>query len=476
MLACLASFGVWADPLLVHGKVMDVDSQAVAGAVVTVTLGAGVALVDTTGAEGLYEVKTAITGNQAFMMIAVTAQGYQNGAATAQVRNTNDSVADTVSRNFFLRSGSVITGDSLILSGTISTEAGDPIPGALVSVTVNPLAQPLTDSADAQGNYAIKTVNSSRTQNISIVVTAAGYNDAFASARIANPNDGVRDTVSRDVILDPIVYDTVQVGGVVIDSASGKAVTGALAIFTAGGMMASSVDSLKTDSQGKFGDKLLLTQGTYRLTWRIESAGYRSRTGTVNLPDSGVIDMDTVKLVAFTTTDSLTYRISGRITNAQDLGIGGAQVVTVITFDDKAIFTDTAVSSNDNRTRGQYSTQTRQAYQTGELVVTITVTADGFTPVTVTRTIPTSTSTITLDAQLAPETAVLPVNPAQLRRSDLTGPVAVYSLTGKMLGVLQDRQISPTALKELGRTSGFQVLLLRWVNGGKPVCQRLVLR
>jgi len=388
-------------------------------------------------------------GGGVFQLTAAAA-GYITGQFMANVAAPNDGTPDTVLHDFVLVAGQQPTGDSLIVNGTVTNADTDPIVGATVTVSIITMTgtQTATGTTGADGRYTVAMVNTNMGRNVTIAVTADGYVGEQAQAQVGNASDGTTDVITRDFQLDAIVYDTLVVTGRVIDSVANTGLVGASVVISSGGMGGTVLGTVTTGANGNFSAILQVQQVPANILWEALMDGYVTKSGqTAVANDTAAIG--TVALATYATTDSVTYTVSGRISDSSTtLGIRNAEVVVLVVFGTDTVLLDTVVTNM----RGEYTAESGLVpYRAGDNTVTVSVSAAAYAPVTRTITVATSTTEIVVDFALQPPSAV--VRSAAVTRVASARAAAYYSLSGRRIGAAAGRA-----------TQGVQ-LVLRRVDG-----------
>jgi hypothetical protein len=459
---------VCADTLWVHGTVRTAaaGNAAISGSVVTVTVGFGGnqrVVSDTTDAAGLYSINTATFagGGGGFVSVTAAATGFTTSQPWTQTLQINNQ-PDTLSHDFALQPGGTQQADSLYVTGVVTRTGGAAVAGAVV--TINLISATVTvsaaDTTNDSGRYSIAMVNTGASRNAAIIVAAAGYDTANANVVINNPADGTADRITRNFTLTAIVWDTLTVTGTVRDSANNNALQGALGVVsfvTGGGIGGTTVrDTGVTLANGTFTLDIVVRQGQVpaNVNWTAEKTGYASKSGRATVTN-GAANIGTVLLVAYAATDSLTYAITGRVTNELGFGQTGVQLFVVMTNNGVVVFRDTVTTN----AQGRYTSTTRQPYRTADNVVALAGQVTGYAPVSEQSTTPSSTNAITIDAQLVALTAVAP-SAAPAARATVKYVMA-YSLSGRLLGTWSASRFNLTELRGL---QGAQAFVVRYLS------------
>lgn len=482
----------YSDSLYVYGVVADSDENLVSGARVTIYMGryreGRQRLIDSvstlTDGSGAYEVDAEyneLIGSE--ITIVVSADDYQNSMFFSTIEGPNDGEPDTVNQDITLDAGGEPTaGDSLYVSGSVTDGSDNPIQNATVTVTLGFTGSQVSETTDDNGDYMIATVNSSGIRDIVITATAEGYDQSFVNARVTNPSDGTPDVITEDFTLAGILYDTVNVTGVVLDDADDTPISGALVIVTYGGSGFGGntlSDTGVTDESGEVDLEMLVTADLGRINWTVEAAGYQSKTGTVSVLTQNSASLDTVRLTAYTSEDSVTYTISGIITDESGNGISGAEVTVTMEYDGEIVFEDVVTSSGSGIgfMRGLYSTETRQPYLDGEITVTASVSAADYETSTGSVTVSTSTSQIVIDITLMAEgTAILPEISVNNGTTEIMGKVSIYTMNGRLIRTVEGNGFNEAVLRGVSRSMSFQPMIIKWSEEGRTVCKKILVR
>ncbi|MBD3243552.1 MAG: hypothetical protein GF331_23385 [Chitinivibrionales bacterium] len=479
-LAVLVFSGIaTADSLNVNGTISDDQDSPVEGAVVTVTFGmggGGTQVVDTTGADGVYDINTVFGGGgggMGMVQISAAADGYITGTDFAVVQDANDGVADTVTQDFSLVSGQQPAGDSLYVSGTVRDVDQNALEGATVTVTILTMTGTLSAQAttDAQGAYEVAVLNEAASRNAIVEASADGFLSQQVQVQIGNPDDGNPDMITRDFALEAIVYDTLIVVGRALDSATLDPLEGALAVvsYWSGGFGGEEIaDSVLSGADGRFSLQMVVATVPAELNWSVELAGYATESGRSPL-EGDTVDLGNVQLVAFGTTDSLTYVVRGQITNDLGNAMRGVDVAVLLVFDGTdTLIIDTATTGN----RGRYQVESALVpYQTGDITATVVLDVEGYGPVEQTSTVPSSTSEIVMDVQLSPLTVI--AAPAGLLAHGVDMHTCVYTIDGRLVATLESG-VDKVRMAGLISRMGRQPLILRTMSGSSLQTRMLV--
>jgi len=248
----LVILGARADTLFVSGTVLDTSGALVPGAVVTAhaggfgggrgsfggggtgyTGGAGLRATDTADANGNYSI---VIPNDTFstVTISATATGFRTSGRGQidTIAAPKDGKSDYATVNVILTEGTytvAATGDSLIVSGTVTDSAGNPVDSATVTVRTG-----RTGAGGLGGGFGGRGVltgtNGKYTVNLRgdstglVTVTAStrGGKTGSTPAVVAHPKDGVLDQITVNVQLGTIgggtPGDSVYISGTVVDS------------------------------------------------------------------------------------------------------------------------------------------------------------------------------------------------------------------------------------------------------------------
>ncbi len=326
-------------------------------------------------------------------------------------------------------------GDTLVIAGVV-TSAGDAsvIRSALVTVALAGTAGPATvDSArtDALGRYAIVAVTAA--SMAAITASAQGFQAAQNTVEISYPSNRVPDTVRADFALHPLgsaPSDTTTISGTVADSITHHPLAGAAVIAQgyAGIGGAAVSDTVWTDSSGRFFMRLFTANRYYPLL-AIEKDGYRTLDRL--LPSgSQNIELDTLLLEKFEAGDSVTYVVSGTVSDSTGAGIRGAIVLVRISNGTLLLFSGKDTTS---QLGGYYSVTARRPYYAGAVSLEVHVDKDRYFSKDTEQVLPSSSGGAVINMVLfSTPLSVLrlvraPVQGAALRR-------ACLSVDGRLLG------------------------------------------
>jgi hypothetical protein len=345
--------------------------------------------------------------------------------------------------------------DTLTVNGTISDPDQNPIEGASVTLSI---AVPgagidsVTGTTDTAGAFELTIDNATGERFATLAASATDYNDGQANVNVRNADDGTPDTVTRDMQLQPIIYDTTTVTATVDDGAA--AIADARVILS----YLNEVDTVLTDASGQIAFEIIGTQPVGNVGWVVEADGYASETGNAQVA-AGVADLGTISLTAFTTADTLTYTVSGSVTDAQGGGLRGETVIVTYESGTTVLAIDTVQSAGG---KGNYNSQVLLPYQAGDLTVTVEVAAAGFAPFSESVTVPMSTVDIVVDAALDPEVGIA-FGTAAARTQVRPDRAAVYTLGGRCVAELTGG-IDANLLERFR-----QPLVVRWFAGQTAV-------
>ncbi len=477
----------FADALRVGGRINSSAGGPIAGAVVSVTVGTGQAVSDTTDASGGYAVNT-VTDTGTFgislVMVSARATGYADGVTYGIVQSPADGRADTLTCNLTLQSQGGVTpqGDSLYVAGKVTAAGGAAIAGATVTLYLGWGAagtESVRATTNQSGDYSIAAVNSRRRQSVTIAVSADGYQGAQQTADIAQPGDGTADKVTQNFTLDAVPYDTVIVTASVLNAADDSPLAGARVIVSqsnwTGTGIAAVNDTGSSNASGAVSFALRVPQGQNirGFNWTVERDGFQSEEGT-DAVQNDTLKIGTVRLTAYTTSDRVTYRVSGRIDDSNGSGVQGAQVIVVLEQAGSEIFRDTVSSTSF---WGNYTAQTQEQYAAADITVTVSVSADGYNPNSVSKTVPSSTGDISIDVTLVDEGTAIAYRPAHVQPLQNT-TASVYSITGRYLGKVEIGPHGAAALNAFAAKSGhaIQPLVVIRRAGGAVVEKTVIAR
>jgi len=294
-----------ANAATVQGVVKEGDSTgaAISQAIVTLTTtGVGAqTLTDTTDTTGAFSFTT--VGISA-PRIRASKTGYQTmQQVTVQV---TDSTA-TYTQNLFL----ISTSFRATISGTITDSATTTaISGAVVilSRTAGAGVGPDTVKTGSSGAYSFDSLASG---TYSIRISASGYVTRTANLTITSAS------LTDNIKLVAVVYGSVA--GVISDSSTAAAISGAMVILTRTGGVGVKPDTIKTGATGAYAFDSLAT-GTYSA--RVSATGYVTRTVSVPITSATPLALNIkLNIVEFGS-------ILGVIADSADSkGISGAKVL-----------------------------------------------------------------------------------------------------------------------------------------------------
>lgn len=467
----LLAGGGLADTLVVVGTVADDQQAGIEGAVVTVTLGTGPEArmeFDTTDANGDYEIVTVYGGgggSVGILTIVGAADGYVDATELVPVSwDVRDDVPDTVTQDLELIEGQQQSGDSLYVSGLVEDDASDPVEGATVTVTI--LSMSGTQTAEAatasDGTYEIAMVNESGSRDILVEADADGYMSDQSNATIADPADGTPDEITRNFVLNPIVLDTTYVVGEILDYDGDAQLEGAQVVvsYIAGGVDGETVsDTATTLVDGSFSLEVVSEFALQSIAFSVELAGYASESGNQGVVND-TADIGTIRLVAYTTSDTVDYQVTGVVSDENGDEMQGVELVVTISAGSELIAEDTVMTNR----WGRYTVNGRAEYQDGDITVTVTGTVDNYEAIDENVTVASSTSDIVVDITLVPETSVIGIA-ARRVATGAAGRVSVYSISGRLLDVIENGRLDEATLSSVSKTFGVQPLIMRLQDG-----------
>jgi hypothetical protein len=323
--------------------------------------------------------------------------------------------------------------DTLTVSGVVTKEGSSVvIRNALVVVTMGSAAGiDRIDSVrtDALGRYGI--VTTSLSLKIGIHVTASGFQPAENIFNVAEPENGVPDRIAANFALLPASPgDTARINGVIADSATRKPLADASIIARGyagvGGIAVN--DTAKTDAAGIF-FMLLPDKNRYYPALLVEKNGYKSLLR--QLPaGSGNVQLDTLFLVKLSTSDSITYSVSGSVWDTAGTGIRGAVVIVRISNGPALLFT---AKDTTSQWGGYYNVKSTQNYAPGTITVEVFIEKGGYFSKDTVQTLPSSTQNAVINVVLWPTgSSVLPQ--VRMIRKESALPAALYTVDGRYIG------------------------------------------
>jgi hypothetical protein len=328
-----------------------------------------------------------------------------------------------------------VFGDTLVITGVVTSEGNaSVIRNALVTAALAGAAGPAAmDSArtDALGRYSIVAV--SLASRVTITASAQGFQAAQNTVTISNPSNGIPDTVRANFILRPLVSgadDTTKISGVVADSITHRPLAGAAIIAQGyagigGGTIS---DTVWTDSLGRFFMQLL-TANRYYPSLAIEKNGYRTMDRL--LPSgSRNIQLDTLFIAKLEAGDSVTYIVSGAVTDSTGAGIRSAIVQVKISNGSLLLYSGKDTTS---QLGGYYSVTARRPYYPGVVAIEVHVDKDKYFSKDTAQTLPSSSEGAVINIVLFPTPlSVLHLIVPAVQRLALR-PVC-FSVNGRLVG------------------------------------------
>lgn len=471
---------VWADDLVVMGNVENGSGTPIEAALVTVALGGAQGqseLTTTTNADGDYLIETTYDGltiGGGLVGISVVADGYEVSTTSyGVIENPNDGTPDTVTADFVLQATGGEQpqgGDSLYVNGTVTDHSdGSPLQGVAISVTLGIGGAQVTAVTDENGDYSIATLNEEEATNLFITASLDGYAERTRSAQVNNPSDGTPDEITRDFTLSEIVYDTVTITATVKNIDDSTAISGASVLVSysvwlggRGGLVSRS-DTGYADDQGIVDFDLIVSAGNHTVqsvNWEIAKEAYQTESGLQGVVQDSV-NLGTVYLTKLNEGDSLTYTISGSVVDENGEGVRGQEVIVEISQDGTTLFVDTVTTT---RILGLYTATTTLPYTSNDLTVTVTVEREGYNTATESANVTPNTQSIGLDIALVlvGTRVSQPTQGLFLGNDEIR--VEMYTLNGRLMGVVSPREIGAIAAEKLGMAKG--PIVLRYVRHG----------
>jgi hypothetical protein len=244
------------------------------------------------------------------------------------------------------------------ISGTVSdSSSGDKLAGIRVQLRSGARAV-ATDTTSSVGAYSFSNVNNG---NYTITLSNSGYEQKSVTTSVRDSN------VTVDVKLVAIV--SVKISGVVTDSATGKALSGAVV------SLGSFVNVIR-DTTGTDGSYTLSGVGNGTQIITVSMAGYTTRTVSVSI--AGTSKTQNIALVAIVQTT-----ISGKVTDSLSGNALAGAIVSLGTQYGQSAIRDTAGTDGSYTLSGVASGNQRiTASLTGYTSKTITVNVTSSSPVT----------------------------------------------------------------------------------------------
>jgi|GEM_PF-6332237 hypothetical protein len=325
--------------------------------------------------------------------------------------------------------------DTLVVAGFVTTEGSAVVVrNALVVVTLGGttgIAETDSTRTDALGRYSIVAATVADKANIS--VSAQGFQGAENTVEISQPAGGAPDTIRADFALRPSVAgpnDTITISGVVADAATHQPLVKAAIIAQgfAGVGGATVSDTIWSDSTGRF-RALLSAENYYYASLTVEKDGYRSLdrelpTGSRN------IQLDTLLLVELQAGDTVTYVVSGTVSDSLGAGIGGAIVQVRISNGATLLYEGNDTTSHLG---GYYSISTKQHYSPGMLAIEVHVEKQKYFSKDTVQMLPSSTESAVINAVLFTTTLTV-LNQPRMTAARSVSPAKIYSVDGRLIG------------------------------------------
>jgi hypothetical protein len=221
----------------------------------------------------------------------------------------------------------------------------------------------------------------------------------------------------------------IKVNGIVAEGPKHEALAAATIIvqgYKMGGIMFR--DSAFSDTQGKF-QVTLFDSNRYSASFFVEKSGYKTRTVMFPPLVTPTIVVDTIFIVPYTNLDSVTYTVSGAVTDTDGEGVRGAIVSIMLTKNAATIF---SIKDTASQLGGYFNVTTRQQYQSSPVTVHLHVEKNGFLFADTSQTLASSTQDFVIDLVLKKNPAsVLPA--ARPLTKAIIPSTRTYTVNGRLV-------------------------------------------
>jgi len=229
-------------------------------------------------------------------------------------------------------------------------------------------------------------------------------------------------------------FPTISLNGVVADASGHKPLSSAAIIIQGYAGIGGTVfqDSVFSDSLGKF-HLTLLDSNRYSPSLVVEKEGFKTMSVRLPVLSAVTLNLDTVFLEPYAQTDSVTYQVSGSVTDVFDDGIRNALVTVTLSQGPAAI----ASLRDSTSLGGYYGVSAKRPYLVQPILAHLHVERNGFVVVDTSRSFASSSQSFIFNlvlrrSQEAVLTRARPLTRAIMsisrtvlvdgRRCDLAGP------------------------------------------------------
>jgi hypothetical protein len=171
-------------------------------------------------------------------------------------------------------------------------------------------------------------------------------------------------------------FDKTKISGIIADAGTHAALASAAIIVQEYTIIEDRMfqDSVFSDSVGKF-LMTLSDSNHFTPSIAVEKNGYKTRSVKLPLLNSETVVLDTIFLTPYTLHDSVTYSISGAVTDTGNAAVRGA-TVTVSMLRDKAAFY--SVNTTTSQWGGYFNVTTKQPFLHTPVTVRLKAEKTGF--------------------------------------------------------------------------------------------------
>jgi len=366
--------------------------------------------------------------------------------------------------------------DPLHITGTVLNPEENGVADASVTVTLGhgSTAQEIETTTNESGIFVVDTVSPAGGSGFLALfarVEAEGFRDGQGVAMLTTTGDDQPDTVTfTDITLMPqtqqATKDTVYVAGTVIDDDTEDAIAGAQVSLSIRSFRENREYSYSgsADENGVFLLEVAYPADLNALSFSIDADGYAAEEGIEMIPREGdTLTLDTIRLGAYTSSDNVLYTINGTVVDDAGDPVRNADVIVTLKQNEGTLYHDTVQTRGGNLFRGSYMASTTQPYDASDIDITVTVEMEGYDPVTETRTISSSTSSIEIDLAFVNTPVLRPLSRSSGRES--RGRVSILSIDGRTIAVFAGATLSEVEGNLSRLVSGNQPLIIKKEGG-----------
>jgi hypothetical protein len=184
-------------------------------------------------------------------------------------------------------------------------------------------------------------------------------------------------------------FANIKISGIIADAATHAALASAAIIVQEYTTIEDWMfqDSVFSDSAGKF-LMVLSDSNHFTPSLMVEKNGYKSRSVKLPLLSSGTTVLDTIFLTSYTLLDSVTYSISGSVTDAKNEAVRGATVAVTLLRGTTAFFSASTMTSQWG---GYFNVTSRQPFMQTPVTVRLMTEKPGFISTETSQTLASST-------------------------------------------------------------------------------------